>query len=319
MLLPKQSRDTPVPVEKEVTLLLADIRGFTGISESCPGLQVANLLNVYFNHMIPVITRHGGVVDKLMGDAILAVFESGEDRRATALNTLSAAVDMQLAMDAVNEYSTSLGMGTLYMGIGINTGKVISAVFGNEDYRELTVIGDEVNLVSRVEAFTLRGQVLMSENTYSIVKDDITVGDINRIKVKGKNRELLLYELISVLRPKLLLLPERDPRRFPRVKVSFPVTYQIIKNKIVLDYVHDALVLDASYGGFSVYTYNPLELFLDIRFSMLLPLVSPEHVDIYAKVLHIKEQDDGFANGVEITSINDEGRKLLKSFVDINI
>jgi adenylate cyclase len=319
MVLPKVPRGTPAPVEKEVNLLLADIRGFTGISEAWPGLQVANLLNVYFNHMIPVITRYGGVVDKLMGDAILAVFECGEESRASALNTLSAAVDMQLAMDAVNEYSTSLGMGTLYMGIGINTGRVISAVLGNKDYREHTVIGDAVNLVSRVEAFTLRGQVLMSENTYSIVKDDITVGDINRIKVKGKNRELVLYELVSVLRPRLLLLPERDPRRFPRVKISFPVTYQIVKNKIVLDYIHDALVLDVSYGGFSVFTRHRPELFLDIKFSMLLPLVSPEFVDIYAKVLHIKDHEDGFAIGVEITSISDEGKKLLKSLVDINI
>lgn len=312
-------KNTPAPVEKEVHILLSDIRGFTSLSENISGMQVAELLNVYFSIMIPIIARYGETVDKLMGDSILAVFDAGDNPFESALAALAAAAEMQMAMDKVNDYAGKQGIDTLYMGIAINTGKVVSIVLGTREYRELTIIGNEVNMVSRIESFTLRGQVLMSDKTFALVKDKVTIGSVNHIRVKGKNLELVLHELQAILEPKRLDIPEREVRRSPRVPVMVPVKLQVIKNKIVRDYVHDAMVVDASYGGFSINSPHALEMYLDVLLTIQFPLVSPVTHEIYAKVLRTVDTGNGYAHGVEITSIKEEAKKQLKSLVDINV
>src|SRR5205085_10867753 len=143
---------------RDVTIMLADLRGFTSIAAAHPAPVVLDLLNRCFIGMSEIIFRNHGTIDKFMGDSILVIFESG-DKGEGVMNAVSCAVDMQCAMESFNATNRAGGLPEMYFGIGLNTGGVMSAMLGSDLYSEYTVIGDEVNLASRIESFSLRGPV----------------------------------------------------------------------------------------------------------------------------------------------------------------
>jgi len=143
--------------KRNVSILIADLRGFTYIAEKAGLEKIIRLLNEFFGFIVEIINRHGGVVDKFMGDSIIAFFECESDVQGSVLNVLRCAIEMQIAMDQVNDKGRELGLDNLFMGIGINTGEVVASVLGSDIYREYTVIGANVNIASRIEAYTLRG------------------------------------------------------------------------------------------------------------------------------------------------------------------
>ena len=151
---------------------MADLRGFAAITASYPASTVLGVLNRCFSRMSEIIVRHYGSIDKFMGDAIMVVF-SGDlaEPRSHVRRALLCALEMQIAMNELRTQHRSDGVPELYMGIGINTGKVVAGLIGSEVYRAYTVIGEEVNLTSRIEAFSLRGQVLISDATYAHAAD----------------------------------------------------------------------------------------------------------------------------------------------------
>ena len=164
-------------LKREVTILLTDLRGFTSVSETYPVGVVLELLNHYLVEMSKVIARHGGTIDKFMGDSIMVLFGVPQAHDDDVRRAAACAVDMQIAMDALNARQRQIGMPALYMGIGLNTGVVMAGMLGSDLYSEYTVIGDEVNLASRIEAVSLRGQVLISERTYERCGEYVQVGE----------------------------------------------------------------------------------------------------------------------------------------------
>src|SRR2546423_3205470 len=183
----------------EVTILLADLRGFTSISAAHPAGMVLDLLNRCFVKMSEIIFRHQGGIDKFMGDSILVIFEAetcgGDD---SVKRAVQCAVDMQNAMEELNRLHRADGLPEMYFGIGINTGRVMSALLGSELYSEYTVIGDEVNLASRIESFSLRGQVLVSESTFARCEGFVKTGDPMEVFVKGKDKPVVLREILAI-------------------------------------------------------------------------------------------------------------------------
>ncbi len=182
---------------RQVTIHISDLRGFTSVAEKYTALGMVELLNRYFERMSEIIIRHGGTIDKFMGDAIMVLFGAPIVRDDDIEAALACAIEMQIAMDDINGQNKAYGIAPLYMGIGINTGEVVVGHLGSTLHSEYTVIGDQVNLASRVEAHSLRGQILLSENTYLLARDFIETGDVNEVKVKGKKSSLRIYELLG--------------------------------------------------------------------------------------------------------------------------
>ena len=295
---------------RRVTILLSDLRGFTAVAEKYTALEMVEALNRYFERMSEIIIRYGGTIDKFMGDSIMALFGAPVVREDDIEAALACAIEMQLAMGDINEQNKALGMAPLYMGIGINTGVVVAAHLGSVLHSEYTVIGDHVNLASRVEAHSLRGQILLSENTYSLARGFIEVGDVNEVKVKG------MYELLRTTRPQALEAPPREVRNSPRVHVDMPVSFQLLQGKSVMPQAHVGRVVDISYGGLYILSPVPVEPFDDIKITLSLSFMGSDLTEIYAKVLRVAQVGQTLECRIEFTSIDPPAARAIKEFVD---
>jgi adenylate cyclase len=183
-----------------VTILFTDIRSFTTISEKMDPQQLVGLLNEYFTEMVGIVMSEDGVVDKYIGDAIMAVFGAPVPKPDDPVNAVRAAVKMRRALQELNQRLSSRGLPTLRTGIGIHTGEVVAGNIGSEKRMEYTVIGDAVNLASRLETSTkdLGVNVLISEDTYQLTKHAVEARPVKEITVKGRRQPVMTYEVLGL-------------------------------------------------------------------------------------------------------------------------
>ncbi len=193
------------------TVLFSDIRSFTTLCERMEPEHVLSLLNRYFTEMVGAVVRHQGIVDKFIGDCIMAVWGPPNPRPGDALNAVKAAMEMRERLVKLNVAFAAAGLPQFRTGVGIHTGQVVAGNMGAETTAEAegkmeyTVIGDTVNLASRLETMTkeLNCDVLLSEDTYKLVASQVDVEPLQRIHVKGREQDVAVYRLIG-LRPELV-------------------------------------------------------------------------------------------------------------------
>jgi adenylate cyclase len=301
---------------REVTILLADLRGFTAVSAAHPATTVLELLNRCFVTMSEIIFRNHGTIDKFMGDSILVLFEAS--RGDAVKNAVTCAVDMQCAMEAFNAVNRAQGLPDLYFGIGINTGRVMSALLGSDLYSEYTVIGDEVNLASRIESFSLRGQVLVSESTWERCQDYVHTGEPMDVFVKGRSQLVVLREVLGI--PSLArTVPRQEYRRSPRVQVKLPFTYRMVVTEIVVPESRSGRILDIGYHGVLAEVAHAPSQFSEIVLAFDLPLVGQKLEGLYGKVVKVMERADCVRVGVEFSGMTPEQRAAIQLFVQLLI
>jgi len=302
---------------QEVTILLSDIRGFTSISERYSASQILHMLNNYFSRMNDIIVSYGGMIDKYMGDAIMVVFGVPENHPDDAANAVACAIEMQLAMDEVNAYNKQHGFPEIYAGIGLNTDTVSSGKLGSEIHNEFTVIGDGVNLASRIESHSLRGQVLISEYTYAKIADIVETGHVNHVQVKGKKDEVSLYEVKGISwQGKNLQVPSREIRGSMRIEVDSPFSFQILKGKNVEPEIIHGTIQDLGYHGLFAVSEKEIPVLTNLRFKLSLSLVGGTSQDIYAKILSRRKLENGFGYGIEFTDLDPPSAESIRLFVN---
>jgi adenylate cyclase len=185
-----------------VTVLFSDIRSFTTLSEHMPPRELLDFLNVFFSGMVESVMAHDGVVDKFIGDAIMAVFGAPEPKAGDALNAIKAALSMRQRLADINEGFRAAGKPEIRAGIGLHAGEVVAGNMGHVERMEYTVIGDAVNLASRIEGMTkeLHTDILISEDLYRKVEGQVDAEPLQRIHVKGREQKVMVYRLKN-LRP----------------------------------------------------------------------------------------------------------------------
>jgi adenylate cyclase len=303
-------------VGTQATILIADLRGFSALMESLPPLQMADLLNRFFSLMSQVIERHGGVIDKFMGDSVMALFGAPVRRPDDLLRALNCAVEMQQTMADLNRQSEARGEPRLYAGIALSTGEVMAGSFGSALYHEYTVIGDPVNLAARIEAYTLRGQILLSERTFQESEAQVEIGAVNEVLVKGKSAPVKLYELKAVKQPRMLMVPSIEIRKSPRIMVDFPVVFRRVEDKRIQAERYVGKVNDLGYFGMSADLPMVLPTYSEILMSLAPELGSENPVEVYARVLRSRRNKAGYRTNLQFTTIDTPGHKKVKQYVD---
>ena len=183
------------PKDMTVTILFTDIVGFTTISETMPPREINLLLNQFFSRMTDIIFKHNGTLDKYIGDCLMAVFGAPFEKAGDAERAVRAALEMRHElgeMMASNETDRKFEV-----RIGINTGRVVAGNIGSPNRLEYTVIGDPVNIASRLESIAQPNQILIGEDTFKQVKGKFKVREIGPRKVKGKTAEVVVYEVLE--------------------------------------------------------------------------------------------------------------------------
>ena len=182
-------------VNQTITILFADIRGFTRISEHSPPEKIVGLLNRYFSAMTDIIFAHGGTLDKYLGDGLMALFGAPTATPEDASNALNAAVAMQRRVLSINLELHNEGIPEIGVGIGLHTGEVTVGYIGSERRSEYTAIGDAVNTASRLESNALGGQILISDATAKAAHSRYKLEPREAIMVKNRQQPVALWEV----------------------------------------------------------------------------------------------------------------------------
>jgi adenylate cyclase len=182
-------------VNQTITILFADIRGFTRISEHAPPERIVGLLNRYFSAMTDIIFAHGGTLDKYLGDGLMALFGAPTATPDDANNALNAAVAMQRRVLGINVELSAEGLPEIGVGMGLHTGEVVVGYIGSERRSEYTAIGDAVNTCSRLESNAKGGEILMSDATAKAARSRYKLRPREAITVKNREQPVVLWEV----------------------------------------------------------------------------------------------------------------------------
>lgn len=177
------------------TVLFADIRGFTTLSENTAASKVLQLLNEYFELMVSIVFRYEGTVDKFIGDSVMVNWGAPITHSDDPVRAVKAALDMQQEIKAFNAGRKLRGEQEIQMGIGINTGQLVAGYIGSSQTMSYSVIGDTVNTASRLCSAARGGQILISENTHHYISHIFKVRKLDPIQAKGKFKPIRVFEV----------------------------------------------------------------------------------------------------------------------------
>jgi adenylate cyclase len=185
--------------KRNITIFFSDIRGFTSISERLEPEDLVHLLNEYLTEMTSIIIKNQGLVDKYMGDAIMAFWGAPLDQPDHARIACSSSLEMVEKLKDLQKKWKNEGIPLLNIGIGLNSGNAIVGNMGSSTRFDYTAMGDNVNLASRMEGLNkfYGTSIIITEKTYKIVKDVFEIRKLDAVRVKGKKKPILIYELIS--------------------------------------------------------------------------------------------------------------------------
>jgi len=180
---------------REVTILFADIRSFTTLSEKLPTEDVVAMLNEFFEIMVEIVFRNNGVLDKFVGDQLMAVFGLIATKNSAPVDAVAAAIEMQDAVKDLMQQHARQNQAVFEIGIGINTGSAIVGNVGSRNRMDYTVIGDCVNVAARLEEMAKGGEIITGAETYRWVKDRFRFDQKGQVRLKNKSEPVAFYQV----------------------------------------------------------------------------------------------------------------------------
>jgi len=266
--------------KRTVTIMFTDIRGFTSLSESMLPYDLIKMLNNYLEEMILIVQKHKGTILEFIGDAIVAVFGAPLESDSGDLDAVSCAIEMQCAMEKVNVYNTSNGFPDMEMGIGIHTGEAVLGNIGSEKKAKYDIIGKNVNLASRIETYTVGGQILVSQ----VVKDNLGSalklrGELE-ILPKGVSAAIKIYDVSACEKYKM---PD-NTQHFVSLERLVDIQLQIIDGKFASTEKIAARIIEKSEKQIKIISDTQFKKSMNVKFLI-------DSDEVFAKVV---SQDEHF-------------------------
>jgi class 3 adenylate cyclase len=224
--------------KQNISVLFSDIRGFTSMSEQMDVENAVTMLNHYFSVMVDVIHKYRGTVIEFLGDGILAIFGAPVAYENHPDSAVACALEMQIAMDEVNEWNMKNRYPLMEVGVGINSGESIVGNIGSPKSMKYNVIGSNVNLASRIESFSTGGQIFISDNTFGLIKPELRIGQSLEVTPKGLREPITLYQVEGIGAPYFLELRNNEP---PLTRLPDPaaiICYRIDDKRVEILKLH---------------------------------------------------------------------------------
>jgi adenylate cyclase len=282
---------------KYVTALFSDARGFTALSEKMTPEDVVRIMNVYLNLQTTVIHQWGGIVDKFVGDEVMAIFEG----RGMEVNAVRAAMEIQSYCKALNEARAVSGEKTINIGIGLNSGDVVMGNMGSEDHMDYTVIGDNINVAARLCGIAQPGQVLVSKAIADTIGAQASWKELAPVMVKGKDQPIGIAEPLNV---------QGGSRRYMRKIIDLSATYTL---EGFADEVNNARVRNISPGGCLLEVRNPIGIGSKLHVTMTVAEVGT--IMVHASVYHARKQDVQYYVGLCFDGLPEEVKHRIVEWI----
>ena len=296
--------------KRQVTMLMSDLRGFTSLAERLAPEQVVAILNRCLGTMVEVITQYQGTIDEFIGDAIFVIFGAPIWREDDTQRAVACALAMQLAMDSINAQYRREGLPEVEMGIGVHTGDVVVGNIGSDKRAKYGVVGSHVNLTSRIQSYTIGGQILISEATRQEVESLVRIDKQMEVEAKGVAQPITLYELRGIGGTYDLFLPERDEMLFP-LRQEILLQYTALEGEHLGRTAYTGSFMKLSAKGGEIHATQPIAPWSNIKLQLLGDNGEVIPSDVYAKVLrHLPESRPGFY--VHFTSVPPEVATFLQ-------
>jgi adenylate cyclase len=270
--------------EREVTILMSDLRGFTALAARLTPHDVIEFLNLYLEAMVDVISRYEGTIDEIIGDAILVIFGAPLTCEDHAAKGVACGVAMQLAIAEVNQRLLARGASELQMGIGIHTGRVIVGNIGSLRRTKYAAVGSNVNLAGRIESFTTGGQLLISENTREKIKCPLRIDGQFKVEPKGATQSLQLYEVGGIGEPFNLSLPSKSSA-LSTLPQPVPISFTVLEEKFLGRTVHTGRMVAVSETEAGIESDQALVPLSNLKLELKSVAGTNPAGEIYAKVM----------------------------------
>jgi adenylate cyclase len=298
--------------ERDTTILMSDLRGFTALASRMTPREVIELLNLYLETMVDVIGRYEGTIDEIIGDAILVIFGAPLACTDHAAKAVACGLAMQLAMADVNHRLMARDVAHLEMGIGIHTGPVIVGNIGSLRRTKYAAVGSNVNLAGRVESFTTGGQVLITEDTRVRIEAPLRIDGQFQVEPKGATKSLRLFEVGGIGSPFSLSLPSRAaPLR--ALAEPLPVQFTVLEEKFVGRTVHEGYVTELSDYETRLRSSPAPAILSNLKITIAAGAPGNPAGEIYGKVVDASAGPPGLAR-VRFTSITPELRAWVAAW-----
>lgn len=214
-----------------ITIMMTDLRGFTAISERLPASDVLAMINIYLESMTEIVMKYDGTIIEFIGDAILAVFGAPVLRVDDAERGVACAIEMQNAMVKVNARCTELGYPRIEQGIGLNTGESVVGNIGSDKRTKYGIVGRNVNLTSRIESYTVGGQILIPEATATACGPILQVKAALEVMPKGVIKPITLFDVAGIAGAYNVSLASAPPPRLVELHKGVAVSFIVLEGK----------------------------------------------------------------------------------------
>lgn len=298
-----------------LTIVMTDLRGFTAVCERLSAEEVVHLLNVYLETMTEVIVKYQGTIIEFIGDAIMVVFGAPVSAADDAQRAVACALDMQLTMKTLcDEKQPELCRG-VNMGIGINTGEVIVGNIGSSKRTKYDVIGHHVNLASRIESFTIGGQVFASESTVQACGDLLRIDDQLKVTAKGIKEPITIYEIGGIGGEFALFLPEKQTSELRSIRPPLSVQFSMMEGKQTGNNMYSGQISRLAHDAAEMTAERTFRQLTDLK--LVLPLEQngvTSVATLYAKVTaQLADTPPMFR--VNFTSVPPEAERLFRQLL----